>query len=260
MQTKATIYAYHGGNSAVTRIDPHQVAGDGELLCTSLSVNVARRYGSVITRFALNDVPTKTMSVSDWLNDVEPLKAIRKEGFLAVVVTGEKDRFDFPVDMVVALDVAALSFDCILSDDEMLALRDEFSDMHAPDGPAAVGWDIWLEDLGGEDVDDALEDLGWTVESGGACQVSVPDDKLWREYSVRVVEGLPSRYYLPGVPTSYWTIANNWGCDDATAPTRTEALCIADQWRRDEIQRRAAYLEDNRIPALTVEEDDFVPF
>lgn len=259
MQTQAKKYAYHGGDSAVTRIDPHQVAGDGELLCTSLSVNVARRYGPVITRFAVNDVRTKAMSIGDWLNDVGHLKAIRKEGYLAVVVTGEKDRFDFPVDMVVALDVAALTFDCILSDDEMLALRDDFSDMHGPDGPAAVGWDNWLEDIGGN-VDDALEDLGWAVESGGACQVCVPGDEMWREYSVRVVEGLPSRYYLPGVPTSHWTIANNWGCDDATAPTRTEALRIADQWRRDEIQRRAAYLEDSNIPALTVEEDDLVPF
>lgn len=260
MQNQAKKYAYHGGETVVIRIDPHQVAGDGELLCTTLSVNVARRYGPVITRFVLNDVPTKTMSVLDWLNDVESLDVIRKDGYLAVVVMGEKDRFDFPVDMVVALDVAALSFDCILSDDEVLALRDEFSDMHAPDGPAAVGWDTWLEDLGGDDGDEALEDLGWTVQAGGACQVSVPDDKLWREYSVRVTEGLPPRYYLPGVPTSYWTIANNWGCDDATAPTRTEALRIADQWRRDEIARRVAYLEDNRMPALAVEEDDFVPF
>jgi hypothetical protein len=259
MQAHAKKYAYHGGDSAVSRINPHEFAGDGELLCTTLSVNVARRYGPVITRFAVNDVPTKTMSIAEWLNDVESLKCLRKEGYFAVVVTGEKDRFDFPVDMVVVLDVAAVTFDRVLSADEMLALRDDFSDMHGPDGPAAVGWDLWLEDLG-ENIDDALENLGWAVTTDGPCHVTVPADDMWREYRVAVCEGLPPRYYLPGVPTSYWTIANNWGCDDATAPTRAEALRIADQWRREEIARRVEYLEDLKNPVISVEEDDCIPF
>lgn len=165
MLKPANRYVYHGAAAVISQVNPHQAAADGALLYTTRSVNVARRYGPVVSRFIVNDVPMGTMSVHDWLHDICELSSFKKDGCLAVTVTGSRDIFDFPVDMVVVLDVAALTFDRCLSSDEIVALRDDLSDSQ-PDGPAAVGWDIWLADLSAGDVDSVLELFGWDVQAG----------------------------------------------------------------------------------------------
>jgi hypothetical protein len=233
-------YVYHGGHAPVLHLNPKQLGPDGELLCTSESVNVARRYGAVVTRFALNDVPTKTMSVRDWTANARGLNTLRAEGYLAVRVTGDAACFDFPVDMVVVLDPAAVTMDSVLNAAELRALSDGFSASHEPDGPVAAGWSEWLADLGG-DIDEALESLGWHVSVHG-YSVSVPADEFWRSRTIVVCETSPTSF----------DISDDWGAD-ANARTKESALRIADQWRRDEIDRR----RDDAAESDIVPESDF---
>ena len=141
-------YAYHGSAAPVPVIHPRRFAVDGELLCTTLSVNVARRYGPVVSRFRINNVRTKTLTVREWMSNSIPLQQLRQEGYSAVRVKGDRDCFDFPVDMVVVLDATALTFDKVLDPAEIVELVDEFSDTHEPEGPSAPGWLEWSADHG----------------------------------------------------------------------------------------------------------------
>jgi hypothetical protein len=260
MQAEQNNFAYHGGEVAVRTIWPNHRGENDEVLCTSCSVNVAARYGKIVSRFIINSVPTTRMTVKEWMLGKPTLDDLRKKGFQAVIVTGDPSTYDFPVDMLVALDAAALTFDRTLTDSEIQTLDDQLPVRHDPTGPADRGWEIWLENHC-SDVDTALKDLGWLVIPNEYYSFSIPADEAWREYEVEVTPGWPQRYRKPAnAPKECWTIANNRGCDDGVAHSKADALRTADRWLREEVERRRLEKETPVSAAVPEAESEEVLF
>lgn len=150
---------YHGSHAPVTAINPSLHGADDELLCASMSVNVARRYGEVVSVFTLVSTAVKQMSLKEWFADEVSVEALRLLGFDAVQVSGQSGAFDFPVDTLFILQPAAVRFERVLSAAEILALDDGTATSHAPAGPDAQGWDTYVADLYNGDASAAVTEL-----------------------------------------------------------------------------------------------------
>lgn len=153
---------FHGSCSVLTSIDPTQFSNDGELLCASASVNVARRYGAVITRIRLTEISEEKVfksSVFDWFNARVPsIDKLREQGIKLVILIGTPESFDFPSDTLFVLDSNAVVLDSFLHDDEIKALDDGLSIKHEPTGPSDTGWVCYVNDLYQGDEAAALSD------------------------------------------------------------------------------------------------------
>lgn len=229
---------FHGGNVAVPQIDPYIYGEDDELLCASASINVAKRYGEVITAFTLNDLPVKRMTVKEWFTVDESSKNLvadlRKAGFAAVVVEGDEASFDFPVETVFVLSPEALSFDRVLSEEEALGANDGIPSCD-PCGPSACGWDLYLADQYGGDLHEALRHCGWVIFEDGCLRASVPRNKMFREWL-----GMATPQ-----PDGTCIIETNFCTDRIEMPSVTEALKVLDRWRIEKIEEWGFYMSND---------------
>lgn len=242
-------YCYVGGSHALTSVPLGAREVDGQRIGASVSANVARRYGDVVTRLVLNDVLTKVLSLEELRSDYPSLASLRAEGFAAVRVTGDRQDFDFPVDMVIALDDNALTVHSVVSAAELMVCQAGLPQVHQPQGPSSIGWDAMVAASGLGDK--ALEVRGWTFFDNGVCRGSVPADDLWREYLVCAIP-----------VNKGWLIEDNYGHSEGFAESRAAALRMADWWRRHEIARRREYLATLNKPyqkMYTSSDEDF-PF
>lgn len=242
-------YAYLGGAVALTQAEIGAREADGQLIGASVSANVARRYGDVVTRLVVNDVPTKILSLEELRLGRPMLADIHKEGFSAVRVTGDPQDFDYPVDMVIALDNSALTVHSVVSSAELMVCQVGLPQVHQPQGPSSIGWDAMVVDTGLGDK--ALEVRGWTFFDNGVCRGSVPADDLWREYLVCAIP-----------LNKGWLIEDNYGHSEGFAESRAGALRMADWWRRHEMVRRREYLATlhKPYPELYTASDEDFPF
>lgn len=143
---------YHGSNyGGVESIDPHRRRSDGELLCMSASINVARRYGHTITCFEVREgLPVKRISVRDFFQGDKGLPDYHAEGFVAVVLEGDPDCYDFPADSWFILHKSAVKVHSWLNASEAQAKDDGLPFKIEPDGPHDRGWDVWVAEHGEE--------------------------------------------------------------------------------------------------------------
>jgi predicted Zn-dependent protease len=151
---------YHGGADAVFSIDPARVGADGEILCASASVNVAQRYGDVISTFEIATDRIERITVSEWFgadssSGGEPVSVAehKRNGVEAIVVTGSAESFDFPSDTLFVLTPNALEFVKVLTTAEINIADEGFAVVHDPEGPGHVGWELFVRSNGdGEDI------------------------------------------------------------------------------------------------------------
>lgn len=152
---------YHGGSGPVHVISPNWYGADGELLCASASVNVALRYGSVVSKFVLNpNAHVLRIPLSQLFAPTTPsFDCMRAEGMDAVLVAPSSDSFDFPAATVFVLRADALRFVETVSPAMIAALDDGLSTVHAPVGPQAPGWSVYVADVYSGNEAAALDDI-----------------------------------------------------------------------------------------------------
>jgi hypothetical protein len=240
-------YCYLGGTHALDDVEVGTRTVDGQLLGASVSANVARRYGEVVTRLIINDVATKVLTLAELRSGSPTLADFRDSGYSAVRVTGDAQDFDFPVDMVIALDKTALTVHSVVSATELLACQAGLSQVHQPQGPSSLGWSQMVAASGLGDRE--LEVRGWVFFDNGVCRGSVPADDNWREYLVCAIPLAKG-----------WLIEDNYGDAEGYANTRADALSMADWWRRHEMTRRRQDLERAKSPHPEVFDEDCFPF
>lgn len=151
---------YHGGENAVRKIDASRTSDDGEHLCASASVNVARRYGDVISEFKVNEgFDVAHMSRSDWMHNAGPtMDEMRTAGY-GVVIVDPDGSFDFPRKMLVVLNPDSVSFVREVPV-AVLGVLDDGLAFKEPRGPGERGWAKYVESVYGEDEIVALNDCG----------------------------------------------------------------------------------------------------
>lgn len=240
-------FVYLGGVQAVTSVEVGTFEVDGQRLGPSVSANVARRYGEVVTRLVVNDVPTKVIALQDLRNGYPSLADIRKEGFSAVRVTGDLQDFDVPVGLVIALDESALSVHSVVSAAELMVCQPGLPQVHQPQGPSSIGWDAMVVSSGLGNK--ALEVRGWVLFDDGVYRGSVAADDYWREYLVCAIP-----------VTGGWLIQSNYSDSEAFVKTREDALRTADWWRRHEMRRRREHFATKDTPYPEVFDEDCFPF
>lgn len=152
---------FHGGKNAVRAIDPDTFGPDGELLCGSASPNVALRYGPIVTRLTV--ARWTSMTLQEFWANTTSFETLRARGIGAVVVTGDPQMFDFPVDTVFILDSASTRCEPNGCDVDSLAQQLDGLPQREPAGPSEPGWDLYLASVYGGDLDDLLTNLGWEV-------------------------------------------------------------------------------------------------
>lgn len=248
---------FHGGNVAVPHIDPYIYGADDELLCASASINVAKRYGDVITALTLNDLAAvKRMTIKEWFTVDESSKNLvadlRKTGITAIIVEGDKNSFDFPVETVFVLSPEALKFDRVLSEEEAID-EDNGIPSSYPCGPASDGWGLYVTDLFSGDLHEALRANGWDIFEDGCLRASVPRNKMFREWL-----GLATPR-----PDGTCIIETNFCTDRIEMPSVTEALKVLDRWRIEKIEEWGVYMSNDEqwstVPPLGTWADDENP-
>lgn len=214
---------YHGGAAAIEKIDAGRVSSDGELLCASASVNVALRYGPVVSKFELLASNVKTVSVIEWMSGASPANEdLRLSGYEAMVVSGN-DGFDFPKDTLFILAPAAVRYLGTASEAELLAKDDGLAKSHAP-RPSEPGFSTYAKDLF-ESIGDAIPD--WVATPGGGFSITIDADEQDSEW-VGIAE--PSGAgWVSKCPTRSL---------EANLPTMELALSQVDSWQMEEESRR----------------------
>lgn len=214
---------YHGGEAAIEKIDAGRVSSDGELLCASASVNVARRYGPVVSKFELLATKVKTVSVIEWMSGISPANEdLRLSGYEAMVVTGNGG-FDFPKDTLFILIPAAVRYLGTMSDAELLAKDDGLAKSHAP-RPSEPGFSTYVEDLC-ESIGDAIPD--WVATPRGGFSITIKADEQGSEW-VGIVEPADAGWVSKCLTRSL----------ESTLPTLELALSQVDLWQIEEESRR----------------------
>lgn len=162
---------FHGGKNAVRAIDPDTFGPDGELLCGSASPNVALRYGPIITRLTV--ARWTSMTLQEFWANTTSFETLRARGIGAVVVTGDPQMFDFPVDTVFILDSASTRCEPNGCDVDSLAQQLDGLPQREPAGPSEPGWDLYLASVYGGDLDDLLTtSAGRSALTTGNCRSS----------------------------------------------------------------------------------------
>ena len=151
---------YHGGARPVSTIDPGRRGADGELLCLSASVNVARRYGGTVSQFSLpRDALVIRYAHADWMTNRAPtIDQLRDEGYHAVIIEAGTGSFDFPVETLFVISPDAVEFPGTLSPDKIARLDDGLPVTSEP-APGQPGWPEYVGSIYGGDEYAALADL-----------------------------------------------------------------------------------------------------
>jgi hypothetical protein len=151
---------YHGSSGPVATIYPGRRGADGELLCLSASVNVARRYGATVSQFSLpRDSLTIRYALADWMTNRAPtIDQLRDEGYHAVIIEAGTDSFDFPVETLFVLSPDAVEYSGTLSPESIARLDDSLPVTSEP-APGQPGWREYVGSIYGGDESAALADL-----------------------------------------------------------------------------------------------------
>lgn len=151
---------YHGGTAPVSAIDPSRRSPDGELLCLSASPNVARRYGNVVSRFALpRDALVIRYALPDWMcNRAPAIDQLRDEGYHAVIIDAGSGSFDFPVETLFVITSDAVEYSGTLTAAELTRLDDGLPVTSEP-APGQPGWQEFVGSIYDGDEPAALADL-----------------------------------------------------------------------------------------------------
>jgi len=151
---------FHGSGKPVTAIDERNGA-DGELLCLSGSVNIARRYGEIISRFTLSeDAVVYECTLLDWMSGRAPTcSQLAAEGYAAAVVAAETSSFDFGAPTIFVLRADVFQYGGVASAEEIASLDDGLAFSHEPKSPGDRGWAVFVDTVYGGDESAATADL-----------------------------------------------------------------------------------------------------
>lgn len=222
-----SLVVYHGGPRPLQRIRDDRFGADGELLCASTSVNVARRYGPAVSRFLVNAVQARRMSIKEFFADGKPFHGLRQEGVQLAIVTGEEDSYDFPRDTFFVMAPEAFTFDGVLTNEELFRLDDGLPVKNEPDGPSDRGWERFVADLH-SDVWAALEPLDWEQLPDEGYRFAFPECQ-GRGYAIEVRR-----------QGEHWEVAAGIAQRSGPIQKLEHALAVADIWRLTETVRRRA--------------------
>jgi hypothetical protein len=251
---------YYGSWSVVRELTPEATANAGMGRCLSPSVNIARRYGPIISAFELKPCTLGCLSFEQFYRGTNSVFAGADVD--ALLFAGSAERYDHPVDMLLVRNPEILTFSRVLTVEEFHLLDDGLPLLQKPMGPADKGWDSWVNQMQNGDLVGALEDAGWNA-AAGSYSYCLKSDGYERDWIVRVFSAAgPIPLEFGEVPNDSWLIETNFG-ETAVAATLIDALASADIWsRQHRLEREANRLP---VPAGTGQEskehgDDMVPF
>lgn len=167
---------FHGGSNPLSKILPEKIGVDGEMLCASASPNVARRYGEHVAKIEVSE--WWNMTLDEFFANKLKFKELRQCGVKAVIVAGNREAFDFPVDTLFLLSASAAKI--ISNHHRVLSFADDDLPSEYPLGPASAGWEWYVTDLYNGNVSSALIDSGWEVIENGQWTLSVCHDGIER--------------------------------------------------------------------------------
>ena len=146
---------FHGSElGCLSHVNPTRKNGDGFLICGAASFNVARRYGPFVTEIVVEPHNALRLTPSEWLhNDAR----IKDQSYDAVIVNGDPEDFDFPVDVVHIRDAACARIIGRVPESAHAALDDGLPFSNGPQ-PGERGWNWYVQDIYGGDFESALED------------------------------------------------------------------------------------------------------
>jgi hypothetical protein len=251
---------YYGSWSVVRELTPEVTDGPGMGRCLSPSVNMARRYGPVVSAFELKSCTLGCLSFEQFYRGTDSLFA----DVDALLFAGSPERYDHPVDMLLVRNPKILTFSRVLTVEEFQLLDDGFPLLQKPMGPADKGWDRWVQQMQNGDVAGALEDAGWNT-AADSYSYCLKSDGYERDWIVRVFSAAgPVPLEFGEVSTDSWLIETNFG-ETAVATTLIDALVSADIWSRQHRLEREARRHPVPVLAGHTQEaerdtDDMVPF
>jgi hypothetical protein len=227
---------YHGSWTVTRELTPEHTGGPGMARCLTASVNVARRYGPLVSAFALKPCTLARMTLERFYLGVHPKV---DEPVDALLITGNKSRYDTPVDMLIVQNPAILTFSRVLRPEEFALLDDGLPVLEEPMGPVDPGWETWVRSMFDGSLAGALENAGWQVDNG-TYEFVLKSDGSERDWGVRVYSAagrVPLEF--ADLPETAWIVETNFG-ESGAADSLQKALLIADRWSRERRLEREA--------------------